>query len=71
MRIKGADGHEYNVASQGVGGAGLGLGIAGTVLGLLNGGGNILPFLISQTREIHLFTTRTFFSNRSNQILIP
>ena len=40
MRIKGADGHEYNVASQGVGGAGLGLGIAGTALGLLNGGGN-------------------------------
>lgn len=40
MRIKGADGHEYNVASQGVGGTGLGLGIAGTALGLLNGGGN-------------------------------
>jgi hypothetical protein len=40
MRIKGADGREYNVASQGVGGAGLGLGIAGTALGLLNGGGN-------------------------------
>ena len=40
MRIKGADGHEYNVASQGVGGAGLGLGIAGTALGLLNGNGN-------------------------------
>ena len=40
MKIKGADGHEYNVASQGVGGAGLGLGIAGTALGLLNGGGN-------------------------------
>jgi hypothetical protein len=39
MRIKGADGHEYNVASQGVGGTGLGLGIAGTALGLLNGGG--------------------------------
>ena len=40
MRIKGADGHEYNVASQGVGGAGLGLGIAGTALGLLNSNGN-------------------------------
>lgn len=40
MRIKGADGHEYNVASQGVGGTGLGLGIAGTALGLLNGSGN-------------------------------
>ena len=40
MKIKGADGHEYNVASQGVGGAGLGLGIAGTALGLLNGNGN-------------------------------
>ena len=40
MRIKGADGHEYNVASQGVGGTGLGLGIAGTALGLLNGNGN-------------------------------
>lgn len=40
MRIKGADGHEYDVASSGVGGAGLGLGIAGTALGLLNGNGN-------------------------------
>lgn len=40
MRIKGADGHEYDVASSGVGGTGLGLGIAGTALGLLNGGGN-------------------------------
>jgi hypothetical protein len=39
MRIKGADGHEYDVASSGVGGTGLGLGIAGTALGLLNGGG--------------------------------
>lgn len=29
---------EKNVASQGVGGTGLGLGIAGTALGLLNGG---------------------------------
>lgn len=40
MRIKGADGHEYDVASSGVGGTGLGLGIAGTALGLLNGNGN-------------------------------
>lgn len=40
MRIKGADGHEYDVASSGVGGTGLGLGIAGTALGLLGGGGN-------------------------------
>ena len=40
MKIKGADGHEYDVASSGVGGTGLGLGIAGTALGLLNGGGN-------------------------------
>lgn len=40
MKIKGADGHEYNVASAGVGNTGLGLGIAGTALGLLNGGGN-------------------------------
>ena len=29
---------EHNYASKGVGGAGLGLGIAGTALGLLNGG---------------------------------
>lgn len=43
MRIKGADGHDYNVASQAVGGTGLGFGIAGTALGLLNGGlGGIL-----------------------------
>ena len=37
MQIKTADGTE-NVASAGVGGAGLGLGIAGTVLGLLQNG---------------------------------
>ena len=42
MKIKGADGHEYNVASAGVGNTGLGFGIAGTALGLLNGGGNNL-----------------------------
>ena len=42
MEIKTADG-THSVASAGVGGAGLGLGIAGTALGLLNGnGGNIL-----------------------------
>lgn len=40
MRIKGADGHEYDVASSGVGGTGLGLGIADTALGLLNSNGN-------------------------------
>lgn len=38
MYIKTTDG-EHSVASAGVGGAGLGLGIAGTALGLLNGGG--------------------------------
>lgn len=38
MQIKTVDGME-SVASAGVGGAGLGLGIAGTALGLLNGGG--------------------------------
>lgn len=37
MEIKTADGSK-NVASAGVGGAGLGLGIAGTALALLNGG---------------------------------
>ena len=42
MQIKTQDGMA-NVASAGVGGAGLGLGIAGTALGLLNGnGGNVL-----------------------------
>lgn len=42
MQIKTQDG-TASVASAGVGGAGLGLGIAGTALGLLNGnGGNIL-----------------------------
>ena len=42
MEIKTQDGTQH-VASAGVGGAGLGLGIAGTALGLLNGnGGNIL-----------------------------
>lgn len=45
MEIKTADG-THSVASAGVGGAGLGLGIAGTALGLLNGnGGNILSGL--------------------------
>jgi hypothetical protein len=38
MQIKTADG-TYNVGSQGVAGAGLGLGIAGTALGLLSGNG--------------------------------
>lgn len=42
MQIKTQDGMA-NVTSAGVGGAGLGLGIAGTALGLLNGnGGNVL-----------------------------
>lgn len=39
MQIKTAEGMA-NVSSAGVGGAGLGLGIAGTALGLLNGSGN-------------------------------
>ena len=39
MQIKTQDG-VYNVGSQGVAGSGLGLGIAGTALGLLNGGLN-------------------------------
>ena len=38
MQIKTADG-TYNVGSQGVAGAGLGLGIAGTALALLGGNG--------------------------------
>jgi hypothetical protein len=41
MQIKTQDG-TYNVGSQGVAGAGLGLGIAGTTLSLLNGGLNNL-----------------------------
>lgn len=45
MQIKTQDG-TANVTSAGVGGAGLGLGIAGTALGLLNNnGGNILSGL--------------------------
>ena len=45
MEIKTQDGTQH-VASAGVGGAGLGLGIAGTALGLLNGnGGNLLSGL--------------------------
>jgi hypothetical protein len=45
MQIKTQDGMA-NVTSAGVGGTGLGLGIAGTALGLLNGnGGNILSGL--------------------------
>ena len=39
MYIKTTDG-EHNVASQAVGGTGLGLGIAGTALDLLSGNGN-------------------------------
>ena len=38
MQIKTQDG-TYNVGSQGVAGAGLGLGIAGTALGLMSGNG--------------------------------
>lgn len=38
MQIKTTEG-ERSVSSAGVGGAGLGLGIAGTALGLMNGGG--------------------------------
>ena len=38
MQIKTQEG-TYNVGSQGVAGAGLGLGIAGTALGLLSGNG--------------------------------
>lgn len=34
--------HENNYASKGVAGAGLGLGIAGTALGLMSGNGNVL-----------------------------
>ena len=50
MLIKTPDG-ERNVGSAGVAGSGLGLGIAGTVLGLLNGGGNILPFCNNQNMQ--------------------
>lgn len=50
MQIKTPDG-ERNVGSAGVAGSGLGLGIAGTVLGLLNGGGNILPFGNNQNMQ--------------------
>ena len=42
MRIKGADGHEYNVASNATGNAALTTGIIGTALGVLNGNGNLL-----------------------------
>ena len=46
MQIKTQDG-TASVTSAGVGGTGLGLGIAGTALGLLNGnGGNILGGLV-------------------------
>lgn len=39
MQIKSGDGMSYNVASSGTGNTALGLGIAGTALGLLNNGG--------------------------------
>lgn len=43
MQIKGMSGESYNVASSATGNTALGLGIAGTALGVLNGGlGNIL-----------------------------
>ena len=51
MQIKTSDGMA-NVTSAGVGGAGLGLGIAGTALGLLNGnGGNILSGLFGGSNQ--------------------
>ena len=40
MTIKGMDGQHYDVASSGTGGTALGLGIAGTALGLLNNNNN-------------------------------
>lgn len=40
MRIKGVDGHEYNVASAATGNAALTTGIIGTALGVLNNNGN-------------------------------
>lgn len=39
MQIKGMDGQSYNVASSATGNTALGLGIAGTALGLFNNGG--------------------------------
>lgn len=39
MQIKGMDGQSYNVASAATGNTALGLGIAGTALGLINNGG--------------------------------
>ena len=56
MTIKGMDGQHYDVASSGVGGTGLGLGIAGTALGLLNGmnncgGGGLLGGLFGGNRN--------------------
>lgn len=39
MQFKGTDGQSYNVASAATGNTALGFGIAGTALGLLNGGG--------------------------------
>lgn len=38
MQIKGMDGQSYHVASSATGNTALGLGIAGTAIGLLNGG---------------------------------
>ena len=50
MQIKTQDGMA-NVASAGVGGAGLGLGIAGTALGLLNNNGGILGGLFGGNNQ--------------------
>ena len=56
MQIKTADGIE-NVGSAGVAGAGLGLGIAGTVLGLLSGNG--LNGVLGGGNNVHCNDTRT------------
>ena len=50
MQIKTQDGMA-NVTSAGVGGAGLGLGIAGTALGLLNNNGGILGGLFGGSNQ--------------------
>ena len=50
MQIKTQDGMA-NVTSAGVGGAGLGLGIAGTALGLLNNNGGILGGLFGGNNQ--------------------
>ena len=58
-------------ASKGVAGTGLGLGIAGTALGLLNGNGNILGGLLGGGSQLTALQAENSLLKRASEILCP